>query len=308
MVKYFISANDDDFICDFCSLEFPTSSERTEHILQHFQQSICSGCGDTLICIGDTWYGPHTDFNCCAANTDDAQIDNELMLPDFMEVKKEEIVDVEEQAEVVSVEEEEIYVHDEGSNDILEDDELNEKEPDETFTMIIPDEEAANVERYEASNNSSVDKTNVELATKIHNKCMDMNKGNQYKMTLIHHKNKCIGFKAVPNKKNPSTASVINGSEFMDSEPAHDSFAYIHGEEVVTSLTKEQLSNRQCPICGKIIVNRQNLICHMNIHSGRKPFICEVCEKSFAHIRNLIRHKEQQGKLHRILFNMIKKN
>lgn len=62
----------------------------------------------------------------------------------------------------------------------------------------------------------------------------------------------------------------------------------------LTSLTEDQLQSRVCPICHKIIVNKQNLICHINIHNGVKPFSCQVCTKSFAHIRNLIRHKEQQ--------------
>lgn len=32
-----------------------------------------------------------------------------------------------------------------------------------------------------------------------------------------------------------------------------------------------------------------------NCFIGEKPFECTVCKKSFAHIRNLVRHKEQQG-------------
>lgn len=62
----------------------------------------------------------------------------------------------------------------------------------------------------------------------------------------------------------------------------------------LTSLTEDQLQSRVCPICQKMIVNKQNLICHINIHNGIKPFVCQVCSKSFAHIRNLVRHKEQQ--------------
>lgn len=71
--------------------------------------------------------------------------------------------------------------------------------------------------------------------------------------------------------------------------------SYASLSETSAGLTDEQLSSRKCPICHKIIVNKQNLICHMNIHNGKKPFVCSVCNKSFAHIRNLIRHKEQQG-------------
>lgn len=36
----------------------------------------------------------------------------------------------------------------------------------------------------------------------------------------------------------------------------------------LTSLTEEQLQKRVCPICDKVIKNKQNLVCHINIHNG----------------------------------------
>lgn len=52
----------DEYECEFCSLEFRTRKEWNRHIIQHFKQKDCSDCGnlETLIRIGDVWYGPHT--------------------------------------------------------------------------------------------------------------------------------------------------------------------------------------------------------------------------------------------------------
>lgn len=49
--------------CDICAYTFRTSCERNLHILGHFKNSSCSICQETLIQLGNIWYGPHKHSN-----------------------------------------------------------------------------------------------------------------------------------------------------------------------------------------------------------------------------------------------------
>lgn len=301
------SANDD-FICDFCNLEFPNSSARNEHTLQHFRQVVCSGCGEMLICIGDVWYGPHTASNCCMANTEAVSEVEECdePLPDCIEVKQEEIVDIDDEDEQSDYISEEISI-----SGVLAGYESAEHD-----TNAETDNEQTNEEQYQMPNISNQNKFITDHETKaesngkyfrIVNKKFKVDLSN-CKMTPIHHKNKCIGFKSEPretkSKESPQRRKfkqtsqrrevVVNEKEEENVGPIIETES-LDGKVVVTpGLTEDQLNRRQCPICLKVIINKQNLICHMNIHYDVKPFACSVCQKSFAHIRNLNRHKEQQ--------------
>lgn len=245
--------------CEFCSLEFQTTKELKDHTLLHFDQKNCDKCGTSLIRIGATWYSPHVSSSCCANSTKselEFQIPEEILLPDFIEIKQEEIFDV---------------------NDANEDDIFDD-------TEIIDDEEdVIHVSEDNVSNDDEQFTTPAQNLTIVEMNCdqcplCNMTFKNQ--QNLIEHINQHNGFEAQPYsltelKKQKNSTNQAN-------------------EDILAGLTEEQLSSRKCPICHKIIVNKQNLVCHMNIHRGIKPFVCSVCNKSFAHIRNLIRHKEQQ--------------
>lgn len=220
-------------------MEFRSAKEWNNHITQHFKQRKCRDCGETLIRVGNVWYSPHSSHSCYSNNFQtesvvEAQQTEEVILPDFIEVKAEEIYDVVEESE--------------DDNDIFE-------------------------ETTEISNDGPASPDEAQ----------------PYSMKQLKKDISSNTSKEIPN--------------------------------VVTSLTEDQLQKRACPICHKVIVNKQNLICHINIHNGVKPFVsdlyryffqmsvnlpfyfyrfllfqqvCVVCEKAFAHIRNLVRHKEQQ--------------
>lgn len=176
------------------------------------------------------WYGAHSQTNCRFVSTE-IITDNEEISPDFIEIKQEEIIDMEE----------EIFEE----NDIF-----SENISTETDTAIELDEDSS---------------------SKINEISSDD------ELEIIRTKSYTYSLESLKDAEKSFVKEMIGGNETS------------------TSLTKEQLCSRTCPICEKIIVNKQNLICHMNIHKGVKPFVCSVCEKSFAHIRNLFRHKEQQG-------------
>ncbi|CAH1776373.1 unnamed protein product [Owenia fusiformis] len=50
-----------------------------------------------------------------------------------------------------------------------------------------------------------------------------------------------------------------------------------------------------CEVCRKMYSTRQSLNVHMNIHTGQKPFKCDICETGFAHPYMLALHKQQHS-------------
>lgn len=200
-------------------MEFRTRNEWNNHIIQHFKQRNCQDCGNTLIRVGDIWYGPHNSQTCDHGGMMTTEIitevenTEEIILPDFVEVKAEEIYDVVDES-------------DDDNDDMIDDNDIFDEAP-----------------------------TNSEDHTALE-------EPQPYSMKQL--------------KKDVRLDKSIKKG----------------GTQLI--LTEDQLQSRVCPICQKMIVNKQNLICHINIHNGVKPFACQVCSKSFAHIRNLVRHKEQQ--------------
>lgn len=58
-------------------------------------------------------------------------------------------------------------------------------------------------------------------------------------------------------------------------------------------LSKEQTAKfkHQCMLCPKTYSTRNDLSCHVrSLHTGERPFICNVCKRTFADSRNLRKH------------------
>lgn len=58
----------------------------------------------------------------------------------------------------------------------------------------------------------------------------------------------------------------------------------------VTHLKKKQIS---CPQCSKLFASQPNLREHLNLHTGKRPFLCQVCSRRFRQASQLSLHKRE---------------
>jgi len=52
----------------------------------------------------------------------------------------------------------------------------------------------------------------------------------------------------------------------------------------------QQKRQHRCHFCPKVCTSLANLATHERIHTGEKPYQCEVCGKRFNHISNKKAH------------------
>lgn len=104
-----------------------------------------------------------------------------------------------------------------------------------------------------------------------------------------------------PVTKQTSHAYTICGGEHEDSSTLVDRMQQTHSKVVQKKKqdVKEQLV---CTICHKVYIKANNLVAHMNTHTGNKLVECAVCSRSFtqgrAYACHLRTHSDFESKQH----------
>jgi len=60
---------------------------------------------------------------------------------------------------------------------------------------------------------------------------------------------------------------------------------------------EQRLRDRTCAECGRLFKNKQNCKVHQRQHTGDKPYLCDVCGKSFSQSGSMRRHRANVHKI-----------
>ena len=61
--------------------------------------------------------------------------------------------------------------------------------------------------------------------------------------------------------------------------------------------TSEEDRRYQCPFCQKGFVVKRRLEDHINTHTGKKPYVCKICDYSCGNYDNYLAHVRKHGKV-----------
>ncbi|CAH1776376.1 unnamed protein product, partial [Owenia fusiformis] len=81
-------------------------------------------------------------------------------------------------------------------------------------------------------------------------------------------------------------------SNFLTNAPTVPNLPYANTHQVNPNFEKPQEQKPTCSICLKTFSLRGNLKRHMHIHTGDRPYKCNVCGEDFIHHTVYRRHQK----------------
>lgn len=111
-------------------------------------------------------------------------------------------------------------------------------------------------------------------------KCPVCEKTFRWKYELTKHE-------VVHTKERPFACGIC-GMRFTQSSSMRSHIRSFHDED--GSLNPHPEPRPQCDMCGKVFVKKSELARHLVVHTGARPFSCEICSNTFSQIAGLRRH------------------
>lgn len=261
------------FSCFACPTTLSTRSEWDAHILDHFRQKHCTGCGNNLLCIGDTWYQPHNDL-CLDVKHGGAACRIPLTDP------------------IETIEPEDMYTEVETKflpeyDGFQEEDEMEFED-----NPTIPDDSNTNTKQKRAEPNvNNQQKSNNDPTWE----CSRCNIQFQHIRLLQAHSH-------IHELRDAVNRHQIATHPIFDS----DAFAANHNDDEISRIV-------ECDGCARpyrnlIALMKHKRLVHSDGGSGEREFKCIECDESFEYIMQLVKHMRLHTEMKRFTCYLCKRS